>query len=232
MQTNQPQFAVFFTAERFGDLDLGVSERLHLAAAQHKAGLPGVEEVKGVSGPAVGGDRAVVGFRSPRRSYRSPPVAPGERGTAVSLPTVAETLILTNDVYRAMVDRALTETPNEACGLFTGAPGGLWVDGYHPMTNAADPDEAWKLYLLDGQEMLDVEAAADADGRAVLGVMHSHTHTEAYPSPTDVADASRFDPFGAWVFVIVSLQHPDPVLRAYRILDGEITEVLVEVERG
>ena len=159
-------------------------------------------------------------------------MAPGERGSAVSLPTVAETLILTEDVYRAMVDRALTETPNEACGLFTGAPGSLQVDGYHPMANAADPDEAWKLYLLDGQEMLDVEAAADADGRAVLGVMHSHTHTEAYPSPTDVADASRFDPFGAWIFVIVSLKHPDPVLRAYRILDGEITEVLVEVERG
>ena len=158
--------------------------------------------------------------------------ARGSVGTAVSLLTVAETLILTKDVYRAMVDRALTETPNEACGLFTGAPGGLRVDGYYPMTNAADPDEAWKLYLLDGQEMLDVEAAADADGRAVLGVMHSHTHTEAYPSPTDVADASRFDPFGAWVFVIVSLQHSDPVLRAYRILDGEITEVLVEVEQG
>ena len=145
---------------------------------------------------------------------------------------MAETLILTEDVYRAMGDRALTETPNEACGLFTGAPGGLRVDGYHPMANAADPDEAWKLYLRDGQEMLDVEAAADADGRAGLGGMHSHTHTEAYPSPTDVADASRVDPFGAWVFVIVSLKHPDPVLRAYRILDGEITEVPVEVEQG
>ena len=80
--------------------------------------------------------------------------------------------------------------------------------------------------------LVEVVAGADADGRAVLGVMHSHTHTEAYPSPTDVADASRFDPFGAWIFVIVSLKHPDPVLRAYRILDGEITEVPVEVERG
>jgi len=185
-----------------------------------------------MSGPAVGGDRAVVGVAHPADRTGRPLWPRGSGGSAISLPTVAETLILTEDVYRAMVDRALTETPNEACGLFTGAPGSLQVDGYHPMANAADPDEAWKLYLLDGQEMLDVEAAADADGRAVLGVMHSHTHTEAYPSPTDVADASRFDPFGAWIFVIVSLKHPDPVLRAYRILDGEITEVLVEVERG
>ena len=156
----------------------------------------------------------------------------GVQWSAVSLSTVVENLVLEEDVYRSMVDRALTETPNEACGLFAGAPEGLRVDSYYPMANAADPDEAWKLYLLDGQEMLDVEKAADADGRAVLGVMHSHTHTEAYPSPTDVADASRFDPFGTWIFVIVSLKHPDPVLRAYRILDGEITEVPVEVERG
>ena len=128
-----------------------------------------------------------------------------------------------------MVDRALTQTPKEACGLFTGTSGTLLVDDFHPMANVADPDEAWNLYLLDGQEMLDVEAEADARGRTVLGVMHSHTHTTAYPSPTDVADDARFDPFGAWIFDIVSLKHSDPVLRAYRILDGDITEVPVEV---
>ena len=142
---------------------------------------------------------------------------------------LAKTLTLTSEVYAAMVDRALTQTPKEACGLFTGTSGTLLVDDFHPMANVAAPDEAWKLYLLDGQEMLDVEAEADARGRTVLGVMHSHTHTTAYPSPTDVADAARFDPFGAWIFVIVSLKHSDPVLRAYRILDGDITEVPVEV---
>ena len=140
-----------------------------------------------------------------------------------------KTLTLTDEVYVAMIDHALTQAPKEACGLFAGAPGTLYVDDFHPMTNVADPDEAWKLYLLDGQEMLGVEAEADAAGRIVLGVMHSHTHTAAYPSPTDVADAARFDPFGAWTFVIVSLKHADPVLRAFRILDGDIAEVPVEV---
>jgi len=148
------------------------------------------------------------------------------------VPVEPEVLTLSADVHAAMVDRALTQDPAEACGLFTGRPGTLHVDGYHPMANVADPEEAWKLYVLDGQELLDVEAEADAAGRAVLGVMHSHTRTTAYPSPTDVADAARFDPFGAWVFVIVSLKHPDPVLRAYRILDGTITELSVAVEGG
>jgi hypothetical protein len=34
------------------------------------------------------------------------------------------------------------------------------------------------------------------------------------------------------VFIIVSLKHPDPVLRAYRILDGGVTEVRVVVDGG
>ena len=128
-----------------------------------------------------------------------------------------------------MVNHALAGLPNEACGLFSGAPGGTTVDMFHPMVNAAASPT---IYRLDDQEYVTVERAVDLAGQVVLGVMHSHTYTEAYPSPTDVADASRFDPFGAWIFVIVSLKHPDPVLRAYRILDGEITEVPVEVERG
>ena len=50
---------------------------------------------------------------------------------------------------------------------------------------------------------------------------HSHTHTDAYPSPTDVRQA--VDP--AWWYVIVSLKHGEPVLRAFQIRDESITEV-------
>ncbi len=152
---------------------------------------------------------------------------------AVSLPAVPmETLILTAAVLREMVDHALACDPEEACGLFSGPPEGLLVDGFHPVANTAPLERRPFIYELDGQGMLDVERAADAAGRAVLGVMHSHTHTHAYPSPTDVADAARFDPFGAWVFVIVSLENPEPYLRAFRISGEEITEVSVAAEPG
>ena len=43
---------------------------------------------------------------------------------------------------------------------------------------------------------------AEARGLEIIGVMHSHTHTEAYPSPTDVAQA----PDPSWHYVIVSLK--------------------------
>ena len=77
--------------------------------------------------------------------------------------------------------------------------------------------------------MMAVEAEVDAAGLVLAGVMHSHTHTTAYPSPTDVHDAEAFDPFGVWLFVIVSLKHPEPALRAYRILGDDITEVPVTI---
>ncbi|MCB0997373.1 MAG: M67 family metallopeptidase, partial [Acidimicrobiales bacterium] len=112
--------------------------------------------------------------------------------------------------------------------LFAGPPGTTSVDTFYPMRNAAASSQ---IYQLDGAEMLAVERQADDAGSLVMGVMHSHTHTTAYPSPTDVADAARFDPFGAWYFVIVSLKLLDPVLRCYKIVDGNIDEVAVVLDR-
>jgi proteasome lid subunit RPN8/RPN11 len=60
--------------------------------------------------------------------------------------------------------------------------------------------------------------------------MHSHTHTTAYPSPTDGRDAAAFDPFGAWHYIIVSLKDAVPVLRSYRLIEGEISEEPVVVQ--
>jgi len=125
-----------------------------------------------------------------------------------------------------MVGHAILGLPNEACGLFVGATGGDRIERFFPMRNAA---ESSRLYELDAQEMMDVERSADDAGLALIGVMHSHTHTTAYPSPTDVADAARFDPFGTWRFIIVSLKHTDASLRSYRIVDGDITEETVRV---
>ena len=147
----------------------------------------------------------------------------------VSLPAVSGTLTLTDEVRQAMVDHALAGLPNEACGLFSGTAGGTTVDAFHPMANAAASRE---IYLLDPKEHKDVERAVDEADRAVLGVMHSHTYTEAYPSPTDVDDASPSHPLGIWFFVIVTLKDPDAAVRAYRMLDGEITEVRVATRPG
>ena len=43
--------------------------------------------------------------------------------------------------------------------------------------------------------------------------MHSHTHSEAYPSPTDVAQA----PDPGWHYLIVTLARQVPESRSFRI---------------
>ncbi len=69
--------------------------------------------------------------------------------------------------------------------------------------------------------MLEVMRQIDEQRWELLGIYHSHTHTEAFPSPTDLELA--FYPEA--VYLIVSLQDPDrPVVRAFNIVDGEITE--------
>jgi proteasome lid subunit RPN8/RPN11 len=73
--------------------------------------------------------------------------------------------------------------------------------------------------------MLAVDRQAQASGSDIMGVFHSHTHTDAYPSPTDVAQAQ--DP--GWHYVLVSLRDTHPVVRSYAIVDGAVTEEPVAV---
>ncbi len=76
------------------------------------------------------------------------------------------------------------------------------------------------MYSIPGVELLRAERAAEDDDLAVIGVFHSHTHSEPYPSPTDIGQAPDPD----WHYVIVSLKREAPETRSYRIVDGTVTE--------
>jgi proteasome lid subunit RPN8/RPN11 len=128
-----------------------------------------------------------------------------------------------------MFAHAIAEQPNEACGMFSTHAGVELIDYFHPMRNTKVSPT---VFALDGQQMLDLERDIDGAGRILVGVMHSHTETTAYPSPTDVSDSAVFDPFGSFRHVIVSLRQAEPVLRCFTI-DGEaIVELQVEVTSG
>ncbi len=138
----------------------------------------------------------------------------------------SQMLVIQKSVQAEMVAHALNWLPHEACGLFAADEAGNEVHSFFAMRNMAASGE---IYQLDPLEMRAVEEAADGRGVQIVGVMHSHPSSAAYPSPTDVIDASAFDPFGGWHYIIVSLQDAEPVLRSYRIIDGEIGEEVVEV---
>ena len=116
-------------------------------------------------------------------------------------------LRLSDEVYAQVIAHALSGLPNEACGMLAAPVGEEQVTRFFPVHNAA---ESSQIYRLDDAEYLQVERTADDEGMALVAVMHSHTHTTAYPSPTDVRDATAFDPFGALLYVIVSLKDPEP----------------------
>ncbi|HEY2999404.1 MAG TPA: M67 family metallopeptidase [Acidimicrobiales bacterium] len=132
-------------------------------------------------------------------------------------------LTLTEDVWRRMVGHAYDGLPDEACGLFAGDPATGLTSVFYPCRNAA---ESSRVYTVDPLDHLRADRDADDRGLEILGVMHSHTHTEAYPSPTDVDQA----PDPGWHYVIVSLKRESPVLRSYRIVDGTIAEEAVALD--
>lgn len=121
-----------------------------------------------------------------------------------------------------MVDHCLAGLPEEACGLLGGTSEPADATVLYPTRNVA---ASARLYTVDPLEHLNADRDAEARGLELIGVFHSHTHTEAYPSPTDVAQA----PDPGWHYVLVSLKYADPVLRSFRIVDGTIEEEEVEV---
>jgi proteasome lid subunit RPN8/RPN11 len=126
-------------------------------------------------------------------------------------------LTLAADTHARMVAHAYAAYPLEACGLLAGDPASATVRAFYPCENAA---RSARVYTVAPRDHLRAERDAEDRGWEILGVMHSHTHSEAYPSPTDVAAA----PDPAWHYVIVSLQREAPVTRSFRVVGGEIAE--------
>ena len=134
-------------------------------------------------------------------------------------------LRLAASAYAAMLGHAYDGLPDEACGLFAGPPGVNRVTAFYPCRNAA---ESSRVYSIDPKDHLRIDRDAESKGLEVNGVMHSHTHTDAYPSPTDVQQA----PDPGWHYIIVSLRQDAPVMRSYRIVDGGIAEETVSLTAG
>ena len=134
-------------------------------------------------------------------------------------------LRLDHHSYLALIGHLYDGLPDEACGLIAGHPTIDRVDRFYPTANVAASS---RVYTVDPRDHLRADRDAEDRGLEIMGVVHSHTHTEAYPSPTDVAQA----PDPTWHYVIVSFKREEPVLRSYRIVDGKITEEPVVVDRG
>ena len=125
----------------------------------------------------------------------------------------------------AMVQHAIEEDPNECCGLLAGKDG--QVLKHYRMTNT---EGSPYRYNMDGKELLLATREIDDNGWEMQVIYHSHTHSPAYPSNTDVRLAENWpDPY----YLLVSLREFDqagalvrgePATRVFRIVDGQVAE--------
>ena len=121
-----------------------------------------------------------------------------------------------------MIAHSRQEDPNECCGILAGRNG--VVANLYRIANATPSPYR---YVMEPQEMLNAMRDADASKWDITAFYHSHTHSPAYPSPTDVRMAQQSGWLGEDIYyILVSLEDKDnPLIRAFRIMEsGDIVE--------
>lgn len=138
-------------------------------------------------------------------------------------------LHFTNEQAEEMIRHARREYPDEACGLLAGkaCPEQGRRDGrvekVYQMTNA---EHSSVTYRLDPEEQYRAFVEIEEEGWELLAIYHSHSHSSAYPSATDLELAFYPDS----LYLIISLADRDrPTIRAFRIVEGTIEEERVEI---
>ena len=128
---------------------------------------------------------------------------------------IAQTLI------DEIVAHSREEAPNECCGVVGGRDG-------RPMTVYRAENEYASPLRFRIADQFAVNKAVEDAGEELVGMYHSHTRSEAYPSQTDV-NLAHWWPGLCWF--ICSLADPAaPVVRVFWIRDKAVEEVELVVE--
>jgi proteasome lid subunit RPN8/RPN11 len=126
-----------------------------------------------------------------------------------------------------VIAHAREEYDAECCGMIAyeqhgpqGAPRAVRID------RARNVHASPKRFEIDGKDVLRAVNEFDDAGWEMGAIYHSHTHTAPYPSQTDINFARNW-PGVEWL--IVGLAGEEPEVRCYRIEEGEVREVPIEV---
>ena len=122
-------------------------------------------------------------------------------------------------VVEAILEHARADAPLECCGLLIGSM--EVIEESYPVTNVRKSPGAFEV---DPAGHFAAIRKARSYGRRVVGAYHSHPRSAPYPSETDVKEST--DP--ALLHVIVSLAGDVPKLRAFRITDARVEEIVLD----
>ena len=135
---------------------------------------------------------------------------------------VSDELTIPPSVAQELLVHARSELPNEACGLLAGDLRTGHATAFHPARNA----EASPLrYDVHPDDLVRIVFGIEDAGEDLVGIFHSHTHTPAVPSPTDLRTAQYPDAFYVLATLSNPIAGPADALRAWRITGGVSSEV-------
>ena len=134
-------------------------------------------------------------------------------------------IIIPRIIISKLFEHSLLEDPNECCGLLLGND--ERVIEIRNLNNVHD--NPMTRYEIDRNDLMKVQKYCDNNNMEILGVYHSHTHSQAYPSPTDIEIARLIKDFFDPYYILISLiEKIRPIIRGYKIDLDSVTEIIVE----
>jgi proteasome lid subunit RPN8/RPN11 len=127
---------------------------------------------------------------------------------------------ISRELLDDVIAHAHADAPNECVGMIASRDGEA-VSVHRARNAAASP----LRYEIDGMEQYRIQTAIEDAGLELGAIYHSHTRSDPLPSQTDINLA--FYPEA--LYVIVGLRADEPDVRAWRIVDGQVSEAQLEV---
>jgi proteasome lid subunit RPN8/RPN11 len=127
---------------------------------------------------------------------------------------------LSRSALAQMLKSAREDSMHESCGLVAGRDG--LITNVFAARNALASATA---YEIAPPELFTLIREIRAQNLQFLGIYHSHPNTENIPSPTDIERA--YYPDAAYFIISPKPDAPKPV-RAFRIREGNVTELIIE----
>ena len=146
-------------------------------------------------------------------------------------------VILKQEDYEKILSYAVSELPDEACGLIAGVEKGDGNREIRKVYLLTNTDHTNEHFSIDPKEQLQAVRDMRAEGLKPLGNWHSHPETPSRPSEEDKRLAN--DPNAS--YLILSLEEKErPVLNAFhvesvngdKVVRKEELVIVQEVENG
>ena len=124
-------------------------------------------------------------------------------------------MTMASSVADAVIAHAKECQPRECCGILLGT-----TDHITEAVRAGNLSASPTRFVIDPKAHIEARRTARAQGLQVVGFYHSHPHSPALPSATDLAEAQ----YPGCVHLIVGFVEGTPEIRIFNYADGRAAE--------